>query len=121
MEMRQIAHGGVDNFSIYGQNLSFIWPSIIYSRNESGNIVGPEQWQRNPLYAPLPEPLVKYTSGGHGGSHPYIVEDFVRSILDERPPAVNIYEAVAFCAPGIIAHQSAMRDGEQMKIPQFGR
>ena len=120
MEMRKIAHGGIDNFSIYGQNLSFIWPSTIYRRDESGKIVGPEEWQRNPLYAPLPEPLVEYTRGGHGGSHPYIVEDFIRAILDERPPAVNVHEAVAFCAPGIIAHQSAMSGGEQMNIPQFG-
>ncbi|RKY04846.1 gfo/Idh/MocA family oxidoreductase [Candidatus Poribacteria bacterium] len=121
MEMRRVASGTEESFSIYGQNMSFIWPSTIYRRDERGMVVGPERWERNPLYAPLPEPLVKYTSGGHGGSHPYIVEDFVRAVLDERPPAVNVYEAVAFCAPGIIAHQSAMRDGERMRIPQFGR
>ena len=81
----------------------------------------PEPWYRRALYAQLPAPLVKYTYGGHGGSHPYIVEDWVRSILDARIPEVNVYEAVAFCAPGIVAHQSCLKDGERLPIPQFGK
>jgi hypothetical protein len=34
---------------------------------------------------------------------------------------VDVYEAVAFTAPGIVAHQSALKGGEQMKIPSFDR
>ena len=45
----------------------------------------------------------------------------MRSILDGRVPEVNVYEAVAFCAPGIVAHQSCLKDGERLKIPQFGK
>jgi hypothetical protein len=26
---------------------------------------------------------------------------------------------VAYTAPGIVAHQSALKGGEQMKVPQF--
>jgi hypothetical protein len=36
-------------------------------------------------------------------------------------PAVDVYEAVAYTAPGIVAHQSALRGGERMSIPDFGR
>jgi hypothetical protein len=36
-------------------------------------------------------------------------------------PEVNVYEAVAFCAPGIVAHHSCLKDGERLSIPQFGK
>jgi predicted dehydrogenase len=129
MEMRRVAFGGVEKFSIYGQNLSFISPQPsgfennyqIYQRSPDGKLGAPTAWYRRALYAPLPEPLVKYTYGGHSGSHPYIVEDWVRSMLDRRVPEVNVYEAVAFCAPGIVAHQSSLKDGERLTIPQFGK
>jgi hypothetical protein len=32
---------------------------------------------------------------------------------------VNIYEALAMTVPGIVAHQSALKDGETMKVPQY--
>jgi hypothetical protein len=32
---------------------------------------------------------------------------------------VNVYEALAMTVPGIVAHQSALRDGERLKVPQF--
>ena len=57
--------------------------------------------------------------GGHGGSHGYIAEEFIRSILQQRQPEVNIYQALALTVPGVIAHESALRDGERLKIPQF--
>jgi predicted dehydrogenase len=129
MEMRRVAFGGVEKFSLYGENRSFIsppghgWESSyqVHTRGEDGSLRGPSPWYRRALYAPLPDPLVKYTYGGHDGSHPYIIEDWVRSILDGRVPEVNVYEAVAFCAPGIVAHHSCLKDGERLSIPQFGK
>ena len=35
--------------------------------------------------------------------------------------AVDVYESVAYTAPGIVAHQSALKGGELLKIPDFGR
>ena len=93
----------------------------VHQRATDGALPPPSPWYRRALYAPLPDGLVKYTYGGHDGSHPYIVQDWVRSILDGRVPEVNVYEAVAFCAPGIVAHQSCLKDGERLKIPQFGK
>jgi hypothetical protein len=84
-------------------------------------LASPTPWYRRALYMPLPDSLVTYTYGGHDGSHPYIVQDWVRSIVDRRVPEVNIYEAVAFCAPGIVAHQSCLKDGERLAIPQYGK
>jgi hypothetical protein len=34
---------------------------------------------------------------------------------------VNIYEALAYTAPGIVAHQSALNNGEYLKIPVFDK
>lgn len=59
--------------------------------------------------------------GGHGGSHGPLMNEFITAILQDREPLVNIYEALAMTVPGIIAHQSALKDGERLKIPQYRR
>ena len=58
-------------------------------------------------------------AGGHGGSHGYLGHEFVMSILEERRPLVDIIAALNMTVPGMVAHQSALRDGELMKIPQY--
>lgn len=67
----------------------------------------------------LPEPMRVKT--GHNNSHTFLTHEFVQSIRENRTPAVNVYEAIAFTLPGIIAHQSALRGGELLKIPDFGK
>jgi hypothetical protein len=58
---------------------------------------------------------------GHGASHPFLTHEFICALVEDREPAVDIYEAVAMTAPGIVAHQSALKGGEQLKVPDFGR
>jgi predicted dehydrogenase len=58
-------------------------------------------------------------SGGHGGSHGYLMDDFVTAILLKRKPRVDVACALNTTVAGIIAHQSAMKDGETLKIPQY--
>lgn len=57
--------------------------------------------------------------GGHGGSHGYLTNEFVHSILQDRKPLIDIAMALNLTVSGIVAHQSALRDGELMKIPQY--
>lgn len=57
--------------------------------------------------------------GGHGGSHGYLTDEFITSILQNRRPLVDISMALNLTVSGIVAHQSAMADGELKKIPQF--
>ena len=57
--------------------------------------------------------------GGHGGSHGYMSDDFIDSILRGRKPAVDVIDALNMTVPGYYAHLSAMKDGETMKIPQY--
>lgn len=65
---------------------------------------------------PLPPGVA---SGAHGGSHGYLMNEFVAAILQDRQPLVNIAMALNMTVAGIVAHQSALKDGELLKIPQF--
>jgi predicted dehydrogenase len=77
--------------------------------------VSPSFWKTDLL----PEPL-RHDSG-HGGSHTFITHEFIDSLINNRQPEVNIYEAIAYTAPGIVAHQSALKGGECLAIPDFDR
>lgn len=57
--------------------------------------------------------------GGHGGSHGYLCNEFVTAILQDRKPLVDVAKALNMTVAGIVAHKSAMKDGELLKIPQF--
>jgi predicted dehydrogenase len=58
-------------------------------------------------------------AGGHGGSHGYLMNEFVTAILQDRKPLVDIVMALNLTVPGIVAHQSALKGGKLLKIPQF--
>ncbi len=58
-------------------------------------------------------------AGGHGGSHGYLMNNFVEALLKDENPLVNIAVALNTTACGVVAHQSALKDGELMKIPQY--
>jgi len=57
--------------------------------------------------------------GDHGGSHPYLTNNFIESILLDQKPIVDVSEALNMTLAGVIAHQSALKGGEWMKIPQY--
>ncbi len=61
----------------------------------------------------------KMSPGGHGGSHGYLTDDFITAILLNRKPCVDVACALNTTVPGIIAHQSALKGGETLKIPQY--
>ena len=58
-------------------------------------------------------------AGSHGGSHGYLMNEFVTAILEDRKPLVNVALALNMTVAGIVAHESAMKGGELLKIPQF--
>ena len=49
----------------------------------------------------------------------FITHEFIYSIVYNHKPEVDIYQALAYTAPGIVAHQSALKGGMLMKIPDF--
>jgi hypothetical protein len=57
--------------------------------------------------------------GGHGGSHPHTVHEFMRSIIEERTPSCDEIAGANWTAPGICAHGSSMSDGKEVTILSF--
>ena len=57
--------------------------------------------------------------GGHGGSHGHLTCEFVDSILRDRKPRIDVAQALNLTIAGFVAHRSALKDGELMKIPQY--
>lgn len=57
---------------------------------------------------------------GHEGSHHFLVDDFVTAVNNGNLPPVNAWVAARFTMPGIVAHQSALRNGERLPIRDFG-
>jgi predicted dehydrogenase len=86
---------------------------------ESGSWI----WEKQPTAkVPNSVPLPKSVpAGGHGGSHGPLAHEFVTALLENREPAIDVYEALAMVAPGIVAHQSALKGGAQLPIPNFDK
>ena len=57
--------------------------------------------------------------GGHGGSHPHLVHEFVTSILADRDPWPNALTSANWTSAGICAHESALKGGEIVRLPKF--
>lgn len=128
------AHRGTERAQWYGDKMSFfcphpngVGPVIVRSgaqkEKDSGGFerqlaafekYQQPQWWKTDL---LPEPL-RHDSG-HEGSHTFLTHEFIDALVSGRKPAVDVYEAVAYTAPGIVAHQSALKGGEQLKVPRF--
>jgi predicted dehydrogenase len=70
-----------------------------------------------PLRRPALPPGV--SAGGHGGSHGYLMNEFVTAILQDRKPMVDVAMALNLTVAGIVAHESALKGGELRKIPQY--
>lgn len=76
-------------------------------------IAMPEYWNT----ALLPEAL--RVRSPHGDSHPFIINEFINALIQDREPAIDVYEALAMTVPGIVGYQSALKDGEQLTVPSF--
>ncbi len=63
---------------------------------------------------------IDFQAKGHGGSHPYLVHEFVDAVANNRQPAINIWEAARYMAMGVMAQKSAMKDGERLSVPDWG-
>lgn len=88
-------------------------PFVVQRHGRPDIVELPDYFQR------LPEPMRQ--DSGHGASHPFITHEFVTALLEDREPAINVYEAVAMTAPGIVAHQSALQGGVQLEIPSYDK
>lgn len=84
-----------------------------------GKYIGPLKESELPdlKRPPLPPTLVP---GSDEGTHGYLTDEFITAILEDRTPLVDITRALNMTVAGIVAHESALKDGETLKIPQYG-
>jgi len=89
-------------------------------RGERGSFNGTYQGIEKSLPEFIRPPLPPgVPTGGHGGSHGYLMNEYITSIIEDRKPLVNIAVALNMTVAGIVAHQSALKNGELLKIPQY--
>ena len=134
INLRKGAVKGAERAQFYGDLMSFYYPNplgigatLVYSGKQTEKDDGgftrqasKEESYEQPLWWKtdlLPAPL-RHDSG-HGGSHTFLTNEFIDALVNNRKPTVNVYEAVAYTAPGIVAHESALKGGERLKIPSF--
>jgi predicted dehydrogenase len=128
-----------ESFDVYGTKKSFEWtlvehePHIIHTAKKPEPEI-PEK-VTVPDYAHLlPEPIRRFTQpaeihdaehlsfiqgGGHGGSHPHLVNEFVTALVKRRQPWPNATTSANWTCVGLCAHQSAEKGGKIVKLPAF--
>ncbi len=131
-EYREIGFTGREIFRVYGTQGSFEHDTW-HDKHNATPVTADEM--RDPLpddviiaFAGGPKEVARELSeqerrdflGGHGGSHAYLVHEFCDAIANDRTPAVTAWDAVRYTAAGVMAHKSAMKDGEVLDVPDWG-
>lgn len=88
------------------------------AHGEQGRVYG-EKSEKGTVKTDRPALPPGVAGGGHGGSHGQLTNEFVDAILRDRKPWVDVAKSLNMTVAGIVAHQSALKDGELMKIPQY--
>ncbi|HWB11757.1 MAG TPA: Gfo/Idh/MocA family oxidoreductase [Pirellulales bacterium] len=130
-----------ESFDVYGTKKAFEWPLIEGEEPVIHTAKKPEpeipQRVKVPDYAHLlPEPIRPFTTGGvydagehqhlsfvqgagHGGSHPHLAHEFLSALAEDRDPYPNGVQSANWTCVGICAHQSALKGGEIVRLPEF--
>jgi predicted dehydrogenase len=130
-----------ESFEVYGSLKSFEWPlvegedPVIHTAKKPEHEIPAKV--KVPDYAHLlPEPIQLFTTNGvydieenqhlsflqgsgHGGSHPHMAHEFLMSILEDRDPFPNAPQSANWTSVGILAHESALKGGELIRVPDF--
>jgi predicted dehydrogenase len=123
-----------ESFDVFGTERSFEWEQtigqgpVIYSGFEDAERIEIPDYGRL-----LPKEIASFTQagvydeehehtsfiqgGGHGGSHPHLVHEFVSAIRDGRQATVDAATAANWTMTGVCAHASAMQGGTRIEIP----
>jgi predicted dehydrogenase len=88
------------------------------AHGEQGRVYG-EKPHNNAIKGDRPPLPPGVDGGGHGGSHGQLTNNFIESILLDKLPNVHVGDALNMTLGGVIAHKSALKGGEWMKIPQY--
>lgn len=128
-----------ESFDVYGTKKSFEWalienePHVIHTAKKPEPEI-PQRVEVPDFADRLPEPIRRFTmpaeihdaehlsfvqGGGHGGSHPHLVHEFVSALLEDRDPRPNARTSANWTCVGLCAHVSAMKGGDKVELPRF--
>ncbi|MBW8887129.1 MAG: Gfo/Idh/MocA family oxidoreductase [Fibrobacteres bacterium] len=129
-----------ESFDVYGDKKSFEWPLVEGEPPVIHTAKKPEHEIPAKVTVPdyarlLPKEIQSFTTkgvygdeethlsfvqgAGHGGSHPHLVNEFVSALSQKRQPFPNHIQAANWTCTGILAHDSAMRGGEPLRLPEW--
>jgi len=130
-----------ESFDVYGSKQSFEWQLCEHEQPVLHTAKKPEPEIPARVPVPdfahlLPEPIRRFTTGGvydaddhqhlsftqgggHGGSHPHLVHEFVTALVEGRDPYPNARQSANWTCTGILAHESAMQGGVIKKLPEW--
>ncbi len=126
-----------ESFDVYGTKKSFEWTLVENEPHVIHTAKKPEPEIASKVEVPdyahlLPEPIRMFTQsiqdadhlsfiqgGGHGGSHPHLVHEFVSALVENRDPWPNATLSANWTCVGICAHQSTEKGGEIVRLPAF--
>jgi predicted dehydrogenase len=126
-----------ESFDVMGSRVSFEWQQVeneqpvLHTKGlPEGDI--PRRIKVPDYAGRLPEPIRKFTGaihdathlsfvqgGGHGGSHPHLAHNFLMACLGQQPAFPDAPTSANWTAVGICAHQSALKKGDKVPIPEF--
>ena len=128
-----------ESFDVYGTKKSFEWTLVEGEEHVIHTAKEPEpeipSKTRVPDYAHLlPKEIQKFTQsiqdadhlsfiqgGGHGGSHPHMVNEFLGALTEDRDPWPDATRSANWTCTGICAHESTKKGGEIVHLPEFTR
>jgi predicted dehydrogenase len=64
-----------------------------------------------------PDLAGRVPGGGHGTCEWLMIEDFVRSIQDDRQPPIDVFTALDWSLPGLLGHVSAESGSQPLAVP----
>ncbi|MFO0261857.1 MAG: Gfo/Idh/MocA family protein [Planctomycetota bacterium] len=126
-----------ESIDVYGSKKSFEWSLVEHGKHVLHTAKKPEPEIPSLIDVPdfahlLPEPIRKFTQsiqdadhlsfiqgGGHGGSHPHMVHEFVSALKQNRDPWPNAVTSANWTCVGICAHESALKGGQIVHLPAF--
>ena len=128
-----------ESFDVYGTKKSFEWalienePHVLHTAKKPEHEI-PERIEVPDFAHLLPEPIRRFTmpaeihdsehlsfiqGGGHGGSHPHLANEFISALIEDRDPWPNAVQSANWTCVGICAHESALKGGEIVRLPEF--
>ncbi len=126
-----------ESFDVYGTKKSFEWTLVEGEPHVLHTAKKPEPEIASKIEVPdfahlLPKEIQMFTQsiqdaehlsfiqgGGHGGSHPHLVNEFLSALSDNRDPWPNAVQSANWTCVGICAHQSTEQGGKIVELPKF--